>query len=149
MPDKEEVSGSSPLRPTHIYAGEAPYSPSSSPLFESSGSGILDEVGASYIPTEFAAGTFLESTDVVPKALFLCVEDLSGKRYAHAQGRWVSRLPTAAETELFGLTPGASVLHVTHTARADDGTVLEVSESVWPAERVFIDEYDVRREAES
>jgi hypothetical protein len=36
------------------------------------------------------------------------------------------------------------VLHVIHVAYADDGTVLEVSESVWPADRVmFVDEYDI------
>jgi GntR family transcriptional regulator len=112
-------------------------------------SGRLEEIGASYVPVDFAGGTFLESTDVVPKALFLCVEDLSGKRYDHARDAWVSRLPTVEEADLFGLSPGASVLHVIHTARAEDGTVLEVSESIWPAERVmFIDEYDIPRDPE-
>lgn len=139
-PDVAEVMGVEPgtevvVRRRYLYDKET---------------GGLEEIGASYIPTEFAADTYLESTDVVPKALFLCVEDLSGKRYAHAQDRWVARLPTATETDAFGLSPGASVLYVTHTARADDGTVLEVSESVWPAERVmFIDEYDIPREAET
>jgi GntR family transcriptional regulator len=81
---------------------------------------------------------------VVPKALFLCVEDLSGKRYDHARDAWVSRLPTSEEATAFDLPTGAPVLHVIHTAWADDDTVLEVSESVWPADRVmFIDEYAV------
>jgi GntR family transcriptional regulator len=106
--------------------------------------GRLEEVGASYVPADIAAGTYLEEPTVVPKALFLCVEDLSGKRYARARDAWVSRLPTADETDLFNLAPGSPVLHVTHTAYADDGTVLEVSESVWPADRMmFIDEYDI------
>lgn len=112
--------------------------------------GQLEEIGASYIPTPFAAGTFLEEPTVVPKALFLCVEDLSGKQYARARDAWVSRLPTAQEAELFDLAPGAPVLDVIHTARADDDEVLEVSESVWPADRImFIDEYDVPAHGEA
>lgn len=112
--------------------------------------GQLEEIGASYIPASFAAGTFLEEPTVVPKALFLCVEDLSGKQYARARDAWVSRLPTAQEAELFDLAPGAPVLHVIHTARADDDEVLEVSESVWPADRImFIDEYDVPAHGEA
>lgn len=111
--------------------------------------GRPEEVGASYLPVAIAGGTFLEEPTVVPKALFLCVEDLSGKRYAHAHDQWVARLPTAEEAAILDLPAGAPVLHVTHTARAEDGTVLEVSESVWPADRViFIDEYDIEQQAE-
>ena len=46
-----------------------------------------EEIGASYIPASIAAETYLEQPTVVPKALFLCVEDLSGPRYAHASDR--------------------------------------------------------------
>jgi GntR family transcriptional regulator len=106
--------------------------------------GQLEEIGASYLTVEVAGGTFLEEPTVVPKALFLCVEDLSGQQYTHARDAWVSRLPTAAEADLFSLAPGAPVLHVTHTARAAEGNVLEISESIWPADRVmFIDEYEI------
>lgn len=109
--------------------------------------GRLEEVGASYIPVEIAGGTYLEEPTVVPKALFLCVEDLSGKRYAHARDAWVSRLPTANESDLLNLAPGMPVLHVIHTATSADGDVLEVSESVWPADRVMlIDEYEITTE---
>jgi len=111
--------------------------------------GRLEEIGASYIPIEIAADTYLEQPTVVPKALFLCVEDLSGKRYAHARDAWVSRLPTAEETDLLDLATGMPVLHVIHTASSTDGAVLEVSESVWPADRMmFIDEYDIADHAE-
>jgi hypothetical protein len=52
------------------------------------------------------------------------------------------------EAALLGLPPGGQVIHVVHTAEADDGTVLEVSESIWPVERVaFIDEYPVSQDA--
>jgi GntR family transcriptional regulator len=107
-----------------------------------------EELGASYIPAEIAAGTHLAEPVVVPKALFLCIEDLTGKRYAHARDLWVSRLPTAEEADLLDLPTGAPVLNVIHIARADDDTLLEVSESVWPADRVMlVDDYDIDQDA--
>jgi GntR family transcriptional regulator len=112
--------------------------------------GRAEEIGASYIPTAIAAGTFLEEPRVVPKALFLCVEDLSGKRYALARDRWEARMPSAYEADVLDLVPGATVIHLVHVAEASDGTVLEVSESVWPAERIVIlDEYEITPEAET
>lgn len=106
--------------------------------------GQLEEIGASYIPVSIAGGTYVEEPTVVPKALFLCVEDLSGKRYATARDTWIPRLSTALEAELFKIPQGASVMQVIHTARAADGQVLEVSESVWPADRImFVDEYEI------
>jgi GntR family transcriptional regulator len=106
--------------------------------------GRPEEIGASYIPLEIAGGTFLEQPNVVPKGLFLCIEDLSGKQYARARDQWIGRLPTAEEASALALPMGAPVMHVIHVARADDGTILEVSESVWPADRIMvIDEYEV------
>ncbi|WFE60822.1 GntR family transcriptional regulator [Micromonospora sp. WMMD712] len=109
--------------------------------------GRPEEIGASYIPTDIAGGTYLETPQVVPKALFLCIEEISGKRYATARDHWFSRLPTAEEAAALELPTGAPVMQVIHVARADDGSVLEVSESVWPADRiVVIDEYPVEPE---
>jgi GntR family transcriptional regulator len=106
--------------------------------------GQLEELGASYLPMAIAAGTFLAEPGVVPKALFRCVEDITGRRYATAHDRWVGRLATAEEATAFDLPIGAPVLHVVHTARDGDGDVLEVSESIWPADRVvFLDEYPI------
>lgn len=111
--------------------------------------GRPEEIGASYLPVEIAGGTFLEEPTVVPKALFLCVEDLSGKRYAQAHDQWIARMPTADEAAALELPTGAPVVHVIHTARADDGTVVEVSESVWPADRiVLIDDYPIEQRAD-
>jgi DNA-binding GntR family transcriptional regulator len=107
-------------------------------------SGRPEEVGASYIPVDIAAGTFLEEPTRVPKALFLCIEDLAGKRYATARDHWIARPPTADEAAVLEVPTGAPVMHVIHVARAEDGTLLEVSESVWPADRIMvIDDYDV------
>jgi DNA-binding GntR family transcriptional regulator len=109
----------------------------------------VEELGASYIPVSIAAGTFLEERQVVPKALFLCIEDLSGKQYHHARDRWIARSATPEEATLLNLPPGGQVVHVVHAAAAEDGTVLEVSESIWPADRVtIIDEYPISPEAE-
>ncbi|PTA42982.1 GntR family transcriptional regulator [Micromonospora sp. RP3T] len=109
--------------------------------------GRPEEIGASYILTEVAGGTYLEEPKVVPKALFLCLEELSGKRYTTARDHWFSRLPTAEEAAALELPTGAPVMQVIHVARAEDGSVLEVSESVWPADRiVVIDEYEVEPE---
>ncbi|WP_431916334.1 GntR family transcriptional regulator [Nonomuraea jabiensis] len=108
-----------------------------------------EEIGASYIPVEIAGNTFLEERQVVPKALFLCVEDFSGKKYHHARDQWVARSATPEEAATLGLAPGGQVVHVIHTASAADGTVLEVSESIWPADRItIIDEYPIAQEAE-
>jgi GntR family transcriptional regulator len=111
--------------------------------------GRPEELGASYVPASIAAGTYLEKTDVVPKALFLCVEDLSGKRYTHARDRWVVRPSAAEEAGLLELVPGTTVVHLVHTAYGEDGEILEVSESVWPADRMIIlDDYEVAQEPE-
>lgn len=107
-------------------------------------SGRPEELGASYIPGEYIHGTFLEAPTVVPKALFLCVEDLSGKRYSHAEDRWLVRVSEADEADLLKLPLGTHVIHLVHVARADDGAILEISESIWPADRVAIlDDYDL------
>jgi GntR family transcriptional regulator len=109
--------------------------------------GQPEEIGASYLPIEIAGGTFLEEPNVVPKALFLCVEEITGRRYTRARDQWIARMPTAEESAFLELPTGAAVLHVIHTARDENGEVLEVSESVWPADRVVvIDDYDIEQD---
>jgi GntR family transcriptional regulator len=104
----------------------------------------LQEIGASYLPAAFAAGTYLAEPTVVPKALFRCVEEVTGRKYTYASDQWIARPATPEEADQFGATVGTYVLHVTHVARDEDGDVLEISESIWPADRVaFIDDYDV------
>src|SRR6266567_8304848 len=65
--------------------------------------GLPEEIGASYIPAAIAGGTYLEQPTVVPKALFLCVEELSGKAYSYARDQWIARMPTAEEVDMFDL----------------------------------------------
>jgi GntR family transcriptional regulator len=109
--------------------------------------GRPEEIGASYVPAAIAAETFLEKPDVVPKALFLCVEELSGQRYTHARDRWIVRPATAEESELLDLPGGASVIHLVHTAYGEDDQILEVSESVWPSDRIIVlDDYEIEQE---
>lgn len=53
-------------------------------------------------------------------------------------------MPTQDEADILDLPTGTPVLHVLHVARATDGTVLEISESTWPADSVrIIDDYDI------
>ena len=81
---------------------------------------------------------------VVPKALFRCVEDITGRHYTHAQDQWTARPTTPDEADAFGVTLGSYVMHVVHVARDPEGDILEVSESIWPADRLsFVDEYDI------
>jgi GntR family transcriptional regulator len=112
--------------------------------------GRLEELGASYLPLDVAAGTYLETPDVVPKALFQCVEDLTGRRYAHARDLLVARLASAEEAAQFDIATGSPVVHLVHAATDPDGEVLEVSESIWPADRLlFLDEYEIPAEPEA
>lgn len=84
---------------------------------------------------------------MVPKALFLCIEDLSGRRYTHASDRWQVRPATADEAGLLEVPTGSPVIHLIHNATDENGSTLEVSESVWPSDRiVIIDDYDIAQE---
>jgi GntR family transcriptional regulator len=74
--------------------------------------GHAEEVGAGYIPLDIGAGTYLEQPTVVPKAFFLCVEELSGQTDAHARDQRIARMPTADEADTFDLAPGAAVVHL-------------------------------------
>jgi DNA-binding GntR family transcriptional regulator len=108
-----------------------------------------EEIGAGYLPIEVAGGTFLEEPRVVPKALFLCVEDLTGRRYTRARDQWIARMPTADESSILELPTGAPVMHLIHIARDEDGDILEVSESIWPADRlILIDDYPIEQQPE-
>jgi GntR family transcriptional regulator len=74
------------------------------------------------------------------------VEELSGRRYDHASDHWIARMPTPTEADALDLPTGSPVMHVLHVARADDGTVLEVSESTWPADGIMVlDDYQIEQ----
>jgi hypothetical protein len=112
------------------------------PCFDVSGN--EDVTGVS-----IAAGTYLEQPTVVPQALFLCVEELSGRHYTHASDRWQVRRATAEEASMLETPAGSPVIHLIHNAADENGDTLEVSESVWPADRVVvIDDYDIAQEPE-
>lgn len=107
------------------------------------------ELSASYIPAAIAAGTYLEQPAATPKALFLCVEDLSGGHYTRASDRWQVRPATAGEAILLEVPAGSPVIHLIHNAADENGDTLEVSESVWPADRIaVIDDYDIAQDPE-
>jgi GntR family transcriptional regulator len=119
-------------------------------LLRDKDTGQPEELGASYLPISIASNTYLEQFDVVPKALFLCMEELSGKNYTYARDRWVVRVATSEESQLLDLPAAASVIHLIHIAQGEDGETLEVSESIWPSDRVIIlDEYQISQTPEN
>jgi GntR family transcriptional regulator len=52
----------------------------------------------------------------VPKALFLCVEELSRRRYSRASDHWQVRPATAEEAGLLEVPIGSPVVHLIHNA---------------------------------
>jgi GntR family transcriptional regulator len=83
------------------------------------------------------------------KALFLCVEDLSSRRYTYARDQWIVRPARPEEFRLPELSPVTTVVNLIHTARYENGSILEVSESVWPSDRIVImDDYAISQKPE-
>jgi GntR family transcriptional regulator len=118
-------------------------------LLRDKDTGRPEELGVSYVPLAIGAGTYLEQTDVVPQALFLCIEELSSRRYTYARDQWTVRAAGPDESDLLNLASPAHVVHLIHTAYDQDDNVMEVSESVWPSDRVLIiDEYAIPQEPE-
>ena len=72
--------------------------------------------------------------------------DLSAKRYIHADETDGSSGRHTEESGLLDLQPGTTVIHLVHTAYEESGEILEVSESIWPADRVIVlDDYEFRK----
>lgn len=106
----------------------------------------LVEIGTSYLPSSFASGTILERPETPPKALFLIVEELTGRTYTAAVDEVTARRATDAEAEAeeFDIPLHSHVLHLVHTASDEHGDVLEVSELIWPADLVtLVDHYAI------
>lgn len=108
--------------------------------------GRVEELSASYVPIEIVSVAFLDDAGATSAPASRGVRGLSGTSDvgAYARDRWVARMPTSAEAGTLGIAAGAAVVHLVRTAEAGDGMILEVSESVWPADRVMIlDEYPI------
>jgi GntR family transcriptional regulator len=59
------------------------------------------------------------------------------------------RPATAEEAGLLDIPTGSTVVHLIHNEADENGDTLEVSESIWPADRILvIDEYDIAQEPE-
>jgi GntR family transcriptional regulator len=102
------------------------------------------ELGASYLPLAIAAGTYLEDPEAVPEPLLRCVEELTGRRCVKAHDQFTARMPTIDEAVTLDLGPGNPIIRLVRAAYDDHDDILEVSESVWAADRVMIvDDYDI------
>ncbi len=102
------------------------------------------EIGQSWLSPQDVEGTEIAHPEPTPRALFLTMEDLTGRIYSSAEDRWIARTPTEEEATTLRVRPTQPLLTVRHVARDGNGQVIEVSESMWPGDRVLmLDSYDI------
>lgn len=90
------------------------------------------EVGASWFRPADAAGTSLERSEPYGRPLYQEVEEVTGRRYAHASDQVTARQPTRAEAEALAIRPDTPVLHLLHVAYDDQHRPIEVAQATWP-----------------
>lgn len=95
---------------------------------------VLHATADSYFPRRMVAGTPIElPTDVRPGALSVLAEQ--GYPVASVRDTIRVRPPTAAERDLFELSPGVAVAEHARVRRSADGTVAAVTVAVLPGDR--------------
>ena len=73
----------------------------------------------------------------------------SHPHYSRASDRWRVWPASAEEANLLEIPTGTPVIHLIHNVADENGDTLEVSESIWPSDRiVVIDDYDIAQEPE-
>jgi GntR family transcriptional regulator len=90
------------------------------------------EVGASWFRVADAGGTGLEHERGFGRPLYQEVEELTGRRYAHATDQVTARQPTRAEAETLAIRPDTPVLHLLHVAYDPQHRPIEVAQATWP-----------------
>jgi GntR family transcriptional regulator len=102
------------------------------------------EVGASWFRFADAGGTSLEQDRGFGRPLYQEVEEVTGRRYAHASDQLTARQPTRAEAEALAIRPDTPVLHLLHVAWDARHRPIEVSQATWPGPMTALTErYDV------
>lgn len=104
------------------------------------GGGDPVELAATHLPLDVAAGTYLEAPRTLPRALFLCLEEVTGRRPDRVRDRWGAATADEAEAAVLGLRPGDAVLRARRVTTDRAGAVLEVTEWTWPAAAVDLGE---------
>jgi len=90
------------------------------------------EIGASWFRVDDAGGTGLEQERAFGRPLYQEVEEVTGRRYAHATDQITARQPTRAEAETLGVRPDTPVLHLLHVAYDPRHRPIEVAQATWP-----------------
>lgn len=90
------------------------------------------EIGASWFRVEDAGGTSLEQERAFGRPLYQEVEEVTGRRYAHATDQITARQPTRAEAETLAVRPDTPVLHLLHVAYDPQHRPIEVAQATWP-----------------
>jgi GntR family transcriptional regulator len=89
-------------------------------------------VGASWFRVADAGETDLERERGFGRPLYQEVEEVTGRRYAHASDQVIARQPTRAEAETLAIRPDTPVLHLLHVAYDTRDRPIEVAQATWP-----------------
>lgn len=102
------------------------------------------ELGASWFKVTDAGGTSLEREQGFGRPLYQEVEEITGRRYAHASDQVTARQPTRVEAETLAIRPDTPVLHLLHVAYDEQHRPIEVAQATWPGPMTALTErYDI------
>ncbi len=99
--------------------------------------GVPHQVATSYIPLDLAAGTAIETEDTGPGGTYRRLEE-SGHTIARFEEEVSSRMPDPTERELLRIPEGVPLFRVVRFAYDGGGRVLEMTESLYPSDRVVL-----------
>jgi GntR family transcriptional regulator len=92
------------------------------------------QLADTYLPLAIARRTPLERKVPAAGGIYAALEDL-GYRLARIEERVTARMPLPDEVAALALRPGVPVLDLRHTGYGQNGTAIEVTHSVLPADR--------------
>jgi GntR family transcriptional regulator len=99
------------------------------------------ELATSYIPWSIAEGTPMTEPNPGPGGIYARIEE-AGYRLDKFREEVTSRMPTPEEARSLLLTPGVPVMTLVRTALAEDGTPVEVCDTVMTAD-LYVLEYEL------
>jgi len=92
------------------------------------------QIGRTYFPLDLVEGTPLTEQDPGPGGIYARVEDL-GHLLTSMREDVTARMPSPEEVADLAIGPGVPVIDVLHTTFDQDGTAIEVTHFVLPADR--------------
>jgi GntR family transcriptional regulator len=99
--------------------------------------GLPHQVATSFIPLELAAGTAIEQENTGPGGTYRRLEE-AGHPIARFEEEVSSRMPSPDERELLRIPEGVPLFRVLRFAYGSDDRVLELTESLYPSDRVVL-----------